>query len=209
MSLARVSLRSNREHDQKTYGTDIKGRPMGVTRVLSTILIILLLAFLYYIATHYIPALANPRKAVRLATETSTAPFDPNEFDFEDPSFFEKLLGSHYSHFALTRSYMGDNETIRVKYELPEGATVKLEIVQCSRFWAVEIFNCNAINQFTTKNKSGRGIANYALGDSGFYHFRHTVYGLNEADGYRLIWDRVAPNSQSNGIKIDKSLSPG
>lgn len=192
MSLSRLNIQSSREHDRKIYSAIPERRPMGFARVFFTALVILFGMFMYYIAMHYVPALANPRKVVRLATETATLPVSASEFDFEEVSSLEKLLGPYYSLFALDRSYMHANETIRIKYELPEGATVQLDILQCRRVWAVEIFHCSVVDQFTTKKKSGRGMANYALGDSGFYHFRHKVEGLNETDTYRLVWQRVA-----------------
>jgi hypothetical protein len=86
---------------------------------------------------------------------------------------------------------MKAGESIQIKYEIPKGATVQLDIVQCNRIWVVEIFNCDIVNQFSSTKTNHRGIATYALGDSGFYHFRHRVDGLGETGKYRLIWERL------------------
>jgi len=164
---------------------------MGLPRVFMSAAAILFGTFMYYVAMHYVPALASPQKMVRLATESQTIPVGIQEFQIEDPSIIEKLLGPYYSLFALDRSYKGRGETIQIKFDVPETAIVHLDIVQCRRIWAVEIFKCKVIKQFGTTKGPGRGIAKFKLGDEGFYHFRHRIDGLSDTDTYRVIWERV------------------
>jgi hypothetical protein len=191
MSFSRVQIQSSRANDRATYNAAIERRPMGLPRVFFTALVLLFGMLMYYVAMHYVPALSNPRKVLRLATETATIPTGPNTFEFKEPSALETLMGPYYNLFILDRAYMKAGESIQIKYEIPKGATVQLDIVQCNRIWVVEIFNCDIVNQFSSTKTNHRGIATYALGDSGFYHFRHRVDGLGETGKYRLIWERL------------------
>ena len=191
MSFSRINLHSSREHDRMIYSAALERKPMGLLRVFFTALVILFSALMYYVTMHYVPALANPRKVLRLATETATLPPGVNDFELDDPSAFENLMGPYYGLFAMDRSYMRAGESIKIKYEIPEGATVQLDIVQCRRIWVIEIFNCDVVSQFSATKTTRRGIATYALGDSGFYHFRHRVDGLEDKDSYRLFWERL------------------
>lgn len=145
---------------------------------------------MYYVAMHYVPALANPRQILKLATESQTLPPSEVDFKFEDQSALEKIMGPYYNLFALDRAYMRAGESIAIKYDLPQNATAHLDIVQCRRFWVIEIFNCKVVSQFGTSKTAGQGIATFALKDPGFYHFRHRVDGLDETQSYRLIWER-------------------
>lgn len=193
MSFTRVKLQSRREHDRLIYNQQAPGKTIGLPRVFLTAATLLFAAFMYYVAMHYVPALASPRQIFRLATETETIPKGESEFDIAPASTFEKLMGPYYKLFALDRTYMRRGETIKIKFDIPRTSTVDLHILQCKRFWVVEIFKCTPINQFSSQKGPGRGIATFKLGDEGFYHFRHQVNGLNETDKYRLVWERVKP----------------
>lgn len=206
MSFSRIQLQSSRERDRKIYSAAKERRPMGLARVFFSALVLLFAGFMYYVAMHYVPVLSNPRKILRLATETATLPPGTNEFDFEEASAFEKLLGPYYNLFALDRSYMRAGESIQIKYEIPEGTTVQLDIVQCRRVWAIEIFNCDVVSQFSATKTNRKGIASYALGDPGFYHFRHTVNGLKDSDTYQLTWERAVRPPSSEQNMVNKSL---
>lgn len=208
MSFSRVQIQSCRSRDRAIYSAAAERKPMGLTRVFFTALVILFGALMYYVAMHYLPALSNPRKVLRLATETATLPTGSDEFTFKEPSAFETLMGPYYSLFAMDRSYMRAGESVQIKYEIPEGSTVQLDIVQCARVWVVEIFDCDIVNQFSVTKTARRGISTYALGDSGFYHFRHRIDGLKEADNYRLTWKRVDRGPQLRGNVVNQSLRP-
>lgn len=146
---------------------------------------------MYYVAMHYIPALASPGKTIRVATETRIVPKNETQFDIEPLSAFEKILGPYHKLFAMDRAYMRGGETIQIKFDIPQTTTVDLDIVQCRRIWVIEIFNCKVMSQFTSQKGPGRGIATFTLGDDGFYHFRHRVNGLNPSDTYLLVWERL------------------
>jgi len=195
MSLTRVQFQSNRTNDRQIYKAAAERKPMGSMRVLSTACVILFGMFMYYVAMHYVPALSNPKTVLRFATENATLPPEETEFDFDEASALEKLLGPYYSLFILDRSYMRAGESIKIQYEIPEGSTVNLDIVQCRRVWVIEIFRCDVVSQFSTEKKARRGISTYALGDAGFYHFRHKVSGAKDTESYRLIWQRVKSKS--------------
>jgi len=208
MSFSRVQLQSRLAHDRVIYDAAAERKPMGLTRGIFTSIVILFGAFMYYIAMHYVPALANPGKVVRFANQGGTLPPGVNEFEFEDPSALEQLLRPYFKLFVLDRSYMRAGEAIEIRYEIPEGTTVDLDIVQCRRIWVVEIFKCDIVNQFTVTKKTRRGIATYALGNHGFYHFRHRVNGLKAEDHYRLVWERVATKPQSGTEMAKHTLRP-
>ena len=93
MSFSRVQIQSSRNRDRAIYSDAIERKPMGLTRVFFTAIVILFGTLMYYVAMHYVPALSNPRKVLRLATETATLPTGANEFEFGEPSKFETLMG--------------------------------------------------------------------------------------------------------------------
>ncbi len=205
MSFSRVQLKSSREHDRQAYHPQPQRERLGLPRVVFSAISLLFAASMYYVAMHYIPALASPSKTIRFATETETIPKGITEFDIKPPSAFEKLLGPYFKLFALDRAYMRSGETIQIKFDIPQTTTVDLDIVQCRRIWVIEIFNCKVISQFTSQKGPGRGIATFTLGDDGFYHFRHRVNGLAPTDTYRLVWERVRSKTADQAM-VNPSL---
>lgn len=202
MSFTRVNLQSTRERDREIYKSAEQFRPMGRVRVFFSALVLLFGAFMYYIAMHYIPVLAKPHGTVRIATESQILPSGTSEFEIGEASTLEKLMGPYYKLFSLDRSYMRAGESIKIKYEIPETATVNLDIVQCRRLWVIEIFHCGVVSQFNTQKDSPRGMATYALGQPGFYHFRHEVLGLSDGETYRLVWERVKDNPRKTQAMV-------
>jgi len=205
MSFSRVQLQSNRDQFRLDYAVADSRKPMGFLRIISSAVVILFSVFMYYIAMHYIPALANPRKILRLATESSTLPPASNAGDFKEASTLEKLMGPYFKPFVMDRAYMRAGESIKIRYQIPEGTTVRLDIVQCRRIWAIEIFHCDIVSQFTVEKQNPRGISTYALGSPGFYHFRHRIEGLEETETYRLVWERIEAEA---GHAVNKTLRP-
>lgn len=189
MSFSRLKLQSHRDVDQQTFNPDKP--PMSLPRVFFTALSLLFAVFMYYIAMHYVPALAGPSKTIRFADDFITAPSNLDEFEFEELSSFKKSLGSYSGLFGIDRNYMRSGESIKIKYEIPEGTTVHLDIIQCRRVLVIEVFKCDPVNKFSTQKNISRGITVYDLSGRGFYHFRHRVEGLEETDSYRLVWERV------------------
>lgn len=208
MSFSRVKIQSTRARDRVIYSAASERKPMGLTRVFFTALVILFGTLMYYVAMHYVPALSNPRKVLRLATETATLPSGATEFKFEEPSAFESLMGPYYRLFTQDRTYIRAGESIQIKYEIPEGAVVHLDIVQCNRIWVIEIFDCDVVNQFSSTKTTQRGISTYELGDSGFYHFRHRIEGMDPTSNYRLIWERKDVSSAPRTNVANRSLRP-
>lgn len=190
VALTRLQLKSNRSSSGHFHNAQTSRSKMGYRRAIFSALSILFGTFMYYIMLHYVPALANPRKILKFKTETQSFPPQSATFDIPEASIFEKVLGPYYGLFTLDRAYMRSGETIRIKYDLPQTATAQLDIVQCQRIWAVEIFNCKVISQFGTQKGPGKGIATFKLDYDGFYHFRHKIDGVNEGDVYRLLWER-------------------
>ena len=192
MSFSKITLQTSRHYDQHTHSPQIAKKRMGLPRVIFTAFAISFAGFMYFVAMHYVPELSSPRKILRFATETKTIPVNTNDFELDDPTVFQKLLGPYYnSLFARDRSYMRSGEEIQIKYDVPLTATLQLDIVQCERFLVVEIFNCTVLTDLKIEKKPGRGIATFKLGSEGFYHFRHKVVGLTETDTYRIIWERI------------------
>jgi len=90
----------------------------------------------------------------------------------------------------LDRTYMKSGQQVDVKYDLPEGASAKLEIVQCRQAWIIEIFKCDVIGQFNSTTKRRSGVQSFALNQNGFYHFKQEVMDVPEGEPYRILWER-------------------
>ncbi len=192
MALSRLSVKQHRSNSNLArghFGTQSKSK-IGYARAVFTACSILIGAVMYYIALHYVPALSNPRDVLKFATESKSLPPKQAEFDFEESRPMGNRLNVFYKLFTLDRAYMRAGETIEIRYDLPEQTTVNLDILQCRRVWAIEIFKCTPLNQFGTKKGPGRGMAEFKLDTGGFYHFRHEVSNLKAGDSYHLLWQR-------------------
>jgi len=90
----------------------------------------------------------------------------------------------------MDRAYMKAGQQVYIKYDLPDGAHVDLEIVQCSQAWVIEIFNCKIVGKFNSQTKRRNGIESYTLDQTGFYHFRATSSNIPKGEAYRIVWKR-------------------
>lgn len=162
-------------------------KQMGYLRSIFTALSLLFGAFMIYVAMHYLPALIQPKKILKIATGESAA---INTYNFERKSKLHGIISPYVKMFQLDRAYMGVGQDINVKYDLPRGAYADLQIVQCRRAWVVEIFKCQVVSRFDTRTKRQRGIESFTLKAGGFYHFKQTVNGVPEDEPYRIVWQR-------------------
>ena len=162
-------------------------KQMGYLRTLFSALSLLFGAFMIYIAMFYIPAFVQPKKVLNMVTEGSLG---AQTYDFERESTFHRMFGPYLSVFKLNRAYMQPGQSIQIKYDLPAGAHVKLEVSQCRRAWVVEIFDCRVLKTFNARTQQRSGIETFSLQEGGFYHFDQTVVGVPAGEPYRLVWQR-------------------
>jgi len=162
-------------------------KQMGYLRSIFTALSLLFGGFMVYVALHYIPAFVQPKAVLKFATGDSAA---SKTYDFERHSTFHKIFGPYVKIFQIDRAYMQSGQAIQIKYDLPKGASAKLDIIQCQRAWIVEIFNCKIINTHTTRTNLRSGIESFSLKQGGFYHFRQDVINVPEGEEYRIVWER-------------------
>lgn len=162
-------------------------KKMGLTRSIFSGLSLLFGGGMIYVALHYIPAFVQPKQVLQFATGDSAA---LKTYDFDRKSKLHEIFGPYVKLFHMDRAYMKAGQKINIKYDLPEGASARLDIVQCRREWVVEIFKCDVVSRFDSRTKRQRGVESFALNDSGFYHFRQTVSGVAEGEPYRIIWER-------------------
>lgn len=162
-------------------------RKLGLTRTIFSGVSLLMGASMFYVAMHYIPAFVNPKKVLQIASGDSTP---TQTFDFEEQSKMRKVFGSYADLFHLNRAYMKPGQSISFKYDLPEGAHARLDIVQCSRAWVLEIFKCNVVGQYNSQTKRQRGIESFELKQGGFYHFNQKLVGIPVGENYSIAWER-------------------
>lgn len=164
-----------------------KQKKLGLPRTVFSALSLLFGAAMFYVALHYIPAFVNPKQILKFASDGTSA---TNTYNFENKSSLQKVLGPYADLFHMDRAYMKSGQSINFKYDLPEGAHVKVEIVQCRRAWVIEIFKCGVVGQYSSQTKRQRGIESFVLKDSGFYHFREQTFGLKDDASYSTVWRR-------------------
>ncbi len=162
-------------------------KQMGYVRSIFTALSLLFGAFMIYVAMHYIPALIQPAKILKIATGDSAA---AKTYNFERKSKLHSVISPYVKMFQLDRAYMGDGQNINIKYDLPSGAYADLQIVQCRRAWVVEIFKCQVTSRFDTRTKRQSGVESFTLANGGFYHFKQIVHNVPSDEPYRITWER-------------------
>lgn len=160
---------------------------LGLSRTIFSGLSLLFGGFMIYVGLHYIPAFLQPRQILKFASGDSAA---AQTYDFDRTSKLHALFGPYVDLFHMNRAYMKSGQQVYVKYDLPEGAHINLEIMQCHQAWVIEIFKCEVIGQFNTATKRQNGIESFTLNQSGFYHFRETGVNIPDGEPYRIVWKR-------------------
>ncbi len=162
-------------------------KQMGILRTIFSALSLLFGAFMIYVAMHYMPALIQPKKVLKFATGDSAS---INTYEFDRDSKFHGIFGPYLKMFALERAYLTSGQSLNIKYDLPVGASAKLDIYQCRRAWVIEIFDCHVVSKFSTETKLRSGVESFALKQGGFYHFRQTVSNVPDGEAFRIVWER-------------------
>jgi len=162
-------------------------KQMGYLRTVFSAFSLLFGGFMIYVSMHYIPAMVQPQKILKFASESTV---HTQTYDFDRKSKAYKIFGPYIEMFKLERAYMRPGQSVEIKYDLPSGASAKLDIYQCRRAWIVEIFDCRVVSKFSTKTKKRTGVASFALKQGGFYHFKQDVVGVPEGESYRIVWER-------------------
>jgi len=160
---------------------------LGLLRTIFSALALLLGACMIYVALHYIPAFVQPKKVLKFATGDSVA---MKTYDFDRESPIHKFFGPFTNLLVLNRAYLQPGQSIEIKYDLPDGAYAKLDIVQCRRTWVIEIFKCDVIGQFSSTTKHQSGVESFRLKQGGFYYFNEETFGVPEGEPYRIVWER-------------------
>ena len=172
-----LNNRTNLEHRKQ----------LGLTRTIMSSASLLLGGVMFYVALHYIPAFIQPRHVLKMATGDSAAlrtdNFDRNSKAHTSLSAFREL-------FMLDRAYIMPGQSVDIKYDLPEGAHAKLDIVQCRRAWVIEIFNCDVVGRFSTETTRHSGVETFKLKEGGFYYFHDEAIGVAPGEPYRILWER-------------------
>ena len=159
----------------------------GLSRSIFSSLSLLFGGCMIYVSLHYIPAFIQPKQVLQFVSGDSAA---LNTYDFDRNSKFHNWFDPYLKLFHLDRTYMKSGQQVDVKYDLPEGASAKLEIVQCRQAWIIEIFKCDVIGQFNSTTKRRSGVQSFALNQNGFYHFKQEVMDVPEGEPYRILWER-------------------
>ncbi len=162
-------------------------KQMNFLRSVFSVASLLLGGTMLYVSLHYVPAFVSPKKVLKFATGDSAA---LNTYDFDRKSPVHKFFGPVTQFFQLDRSYMKPGQSIEVKYDLPPGAYVNLDILQCQRMWVFEILDCAVVGKFSARTKQRAGVESFTLEDGGFYHFRHEVVNVAAGEPYRISWER-------------------
>ncbi|GGX59974.1 hypothetical protein GCM10011309_07230 [Litorimonas cladophorae] len=162
-------------------------KQIGYIRSIFSALSLLFGAFMIYVAMHYLPALVQPKKILKIASGDSAA---SKTYDFERSSKLHNVIAPYVEMFQLDRAYMGDGQSVSIKYDLPAGAYADLNIIQCHRAWVVEIFQCKVVSQYDARTKRQKGVESFTLKKGGFYHFRQQVHGIQNDEPYRIVWER-------------------
>ena len=168
-------------------GTLMQRKKLGLTRTIFSGLSLLFGGGMIYVAMHYIPAFVQPKQVLKFATGDAAA---MKTYDFDRKSKLHNTFGPYIKLFHLDRAYMKPGQSIDIKYDLPQGAYAKLDIVQCRRSWVVEIFKCDVVGRYNTKTKRQSGIESFALKQGGFYYFKHEAVDVPAGEPYRILWER-------------------
>jgi len=140
-------------------------KKIGLSRSIFSSLSLLFGGCMIYVSLHYIPAFIQPKQVLQFVSGDSAA---LNTYDFDRNSKFHNWFDPY----------------------LKEGASAKLEIVQCRQAWIIEIFKCDVIGQFNSTTKRRSGVQSFALNQNGFYHFKQEVMDVPEGEPYRILWER-------------------
>ena len=162
-------------------------KKMGLLRTIFSGLSLLLGSGMIYVGLHYIPAFVQPKKLLKFATHDQAS---LQTYEFNRKSKLYKVFGPYAKLFTLNRAYMKPGQSINVKYDLPKGAYVKLDIVQCKRAWVIEIFSCDVVSHFGSQTTHQSGVKSFTLNQSGFYYFKDETFGVPDGEPYRISWER-------------------
>ena len=162
-------------------------RRMGISRIIFSALSLLFGGGMIYVSMHYIPAFIQPQQVLKFAAGNQGA---VKTHRLDRQSGIQQIFGPFIQLFHLDRTYLQAGQKLEVKYDLPVGAHVDVEIVQCERFWVIEVFRCRIISRFNAQTENHSGISSYAFEQAGFYHYSHRVTGLPSGEPYRVIWKR-------------------
>ncbi len=181
--------------DERTSYNEVRGisTKRGSARYYMSIIVLVMATVMFYVSAHYIGAFVNVNKAIAMSGTS------------QSDSIAHKEIYRRIAHIIgvpdYKRVYLRSGQAIEAQYELPDGAQIELEIMQCKQRPILEVFKCKAIAQSTSIIKDRRsGSHEIQVGKSGFYYFsakvsppelenKYSEAGIKS--DYSLIWRRA------------------
>jgi len=198
MSVFGIKMKKRRATSQGSYHNVVeqshsfhrrstKKESIGIGRAIFSGLSLSLGGLMCYVSLHYLPAFVQTQKILGSnAIDTSTA-------RLQNKGPIRKVLGPYIDAFSMQRTYLRPGQEIEAQFILPEGATLDLEIEQCRRVIAIEIFKCDVISRKNVSvTKATLGDKSFQFANGGFYHFSHKVTLANgSSNDYTVVWTRL------------------
>jgi len=174
--------------DGLTDRTAIRQRKqLGYMRSVFSSLSLLFGSCMIYVSLHYIPAFVQPKQVLKFVTGDSAA---IEKYNVDRKSKIHQIFGPFIQLFHLDRAYLQAGQKLEITYDFPIGTYADIDIIQCKRFWVIEVFDCQVVSTFNKRIESRSGAESFAFKHAGFYHFRQNVSGIPEGEPYKIVWKR-------------------
>ena len=193
--MARFGLKLKRRYKKKSgsYHTDYqdlrsnpKKKKMGIGRTLGSAGSLILGAFSFYVALHYIPAYLGLQKIIAFSELDNSAARLAKDDEFS-------ILSAYIDPFRIKRTYLRAGQSMQMQYALPEGSKLEIEINRCRAAFIVEIFKCEVVSQKKLVVKNDKiGTQRFTFNQEGFYLFDETVIQRTaKQEKFRVVWSRI------------------
>ena len=193
--MARFGLKLKRRYKKKSgsYHTDYqdlrsnpKKKKMGIGRTMGSAGSLILGAFSFYVALHYIPAYLGLQKVIAFSELDNSAARLAKDDELS-------VLSAYMDPLRIKRTYLRAGQSMQVQYALPEGSNMEIKINRCRAAFIVEIFKCDIVSQKKLVVKNDKvGTQRFTFEEKGFYLFDETVIQKTaKQQKFRVVWSRI------------------
>ena len=184
-----ISRDNRTSYAQVRASNDWSTAPRGSRRYFGSILALTFGVVMVYISAHYVGAFAYSNKSIALSISSL------NNNLTENSAY--RRVANIAGESQYKRVYLRSNQALLISYILPDGARLKIKVLQCKSRPVLEVFKCAPVNKRTvTVKNTTRGSSKISVAKPGFYYFSHSVSerystALHDKAFYSVLWQRA------------------